>query len=94
MKGPLPPDDPRHGTTNGYGNWGCRCDPCREANRKNHQAYVERVRGTGQLTGEGVTHGTAYRYQMGCRCEECREARNKKSREDKRRKRQERRSME
>jgi hypothetical protein len=27
----LPADDPRHGTLNGYGNWGCRCEPCRAA---------------------------------------------------------------
>lgn len=24
-------DDPRHGTQNGYGNHGCRCDACIEA---------------------------------------------------------------
>ena len=30
-KAPLEPDDPRHGTTNGYGNLGCRCDACRAA---------------------------------------------------------------
>lgn len=29
----LPPDDPRHGTGNGYRNLGCRCDRCREAHR-------------------------------------------------------------
>lgn len=91
MKGLLPPDDPRHGTTNGYGNLGCRCGACREANRKNHQAYVEKVRDSGQLIGAELKHGTAYRYQVGCRCAECREARNKKSREDQRRKRRERR---
>lgn len=28
----LAPDDPRHGTRNGYGNLGCRCDRCRAAN--------------------------------------------------------------
>lgn len=28
----LPPGDPRHGTLNAYGNLGCRCDLCREAN--------------------------------------------------------------
>jgi hypothetical protein len=28
----LEPDDLRHGTKNGYGNLGCRCEPCREAN--------------------------------------------------------------
>lgn len=27
----LDADDPRHGTANGYINWGCRCDPCRVA---------------------------------------------------------------
>lgn len=24
----LAPDDPRHGTLNGYNNFGCRCEPC------------------------------------------------------------------
>lgn len=91
MKAPLPPDDPRHGTTNGYGNLGCRCDACREANRLSHAAYVRRARETRELTGPDVKHGTSYRYGMGCRCEECHEARNRKSREDKRRKREERR---
>lgn len=28
---PLAPDDPRHGTSNGYGNLRCRCDACRTA---------------------------------------------------------------
>lgn len=27
----LAPDDPRHGTLNGYNNCGCRCDDCRQA---------------------------------------------------------------
>jgi hypothetical protein len=27
----LPPDDPRHGTPNGYNNLGCRCQRCRDA---------------------------------------------------------------
>lgn len=38
----LAPDDPRHGTTNGYSNLGCRCEPCREAHRVNHNAYMHR----------------------------------------------------
>lgn len=25
------PDDQRHGTANGYVNYGCRCDKCRQA---------------------------------------------------------------
>jgi hypothetical protein len=32
----MSPDDPRHGTTNGYTNLGCRCARCRAA----HAAYV------------------------------------------------------
>lgn len=27
----LDPDDPRHGTANGYGNWNCRCLECCQA---------------------------------------------------------------
>jgi WhiB family redox-sensing transcriptional regulator len=29
----LAPDDPRHGTVNGYNNFDCRCPDCREAQR-------------------------------------------------------------
>ena len=29
----IPPNDPRHGTANGYRNLKCRCDRCREAHR-------------------------------------------------------------
>ena len=36
----LSPDDPRHGTANGYSNLGCRCAACREANRVNHARYM------------------------------------------------------
>lgn len=27
----LAPDDPRHGTANGYNNWNCRCPACTTA---------------------------------------------------------------
>lgn len=77
---PLAPDDPRHGTTNGYGNLGCRCEACREANRVNHAAYMAKVRATGELSNKDAKHGTSYRYDVGCRCDECREAHNAKSR--------------
>jgi hypothetical protein len=30
----LSPDDPRHGTDNGYTNYGCRCEPCRVAKQR------------------------------------------------------------
>lgn len=32
--------DPRHGTANGYGNFKCRCDRCREANTEAQRAYM------------------------------------------------------
>lgn len=78
---PLPPGDPRHGTTNGYGNLGCRCDACREAHRINHRKYMDRMRAEGRTLGR---HGTALSYDSGCRCDDCREAHNAKSREYKR----------
>ncbi len=80
----LPPDDPRHGTTNGYVNLRCRCARCREANRVQHAEYMRRGRAAGRVLGN---HGTAYAYDSGCRCNECRLAHNKKSREYKRRRR-------
>lgn len=85
----LPDGDPRHGTTNGYGNHGCRCDACKEANRINHAEYMATVRKTGQLAQRAnIVHGTSYRYDVGCRCDPCREAHNAKSRETKARLRQ------
>lgn len=36
----LAPDDPRHGTTNGYANLGCRCPECKRANAVAHLAYM------------------------------------------------------
>ncbi|MDI3242240.1 hypothetical protein QK287_11785 [Arthrobacter sp. AL05] len=77
----LSDDDPRHGTPNGYGNLGCRCDRCREANRKSHYAYMERVRREGRMLG---SHGTALSYDSGCRCDDCNAVHNKKSRDYKR----------
>ncbi|WP_460357166.1 hypothetical protein [Mycobacterium sp. ZZG] len=37
------PTDERHGTTNGYNNYGCRCDKCREANNADKRRQRERV---------------------------------------------------
>jgi hypothetical protein len=39
----LAPGDPRHGTENGYGNWGCRCPHCKLA-RKQHMYALEMER--------------------------------------------------
>ena len=36
------PADPRHGTTNGYNNLGCRCEPCRKAWGDDHVIYMHR----------------------------------------------------
>lgn len=81
QRGGLAPDDPRHGTTNAYGNLGCRCQLCREANRFSHQDYIQRVKASGRRLGE---HGSSLCYDTGCRCDTCREAHNRRSREKKR----------
>jgi hypothetical protein len=80
----LPSGDPRHGTPNGYGNHGCRCGDCREANRIAHGQYMQRVRSEGRALGR---HGSELRYDTGCRCGDCREAHNAKSRAFKERRR-------
>lgn len=76
----LAPEDPRHGTTNAYGNLGCRCAPCTEAHRRHHRGYMQRVRRDGALLDAGAPHGTAYKYDVGCRCGGCKDAHNAKSR--------------
>ena len=80
----LAPGDPRHGTANGYGNQGCRCDECREANRHHHAAYMDRVRSEGRILG---THGKSTAYTSGCRCSLCRASHNERSRAFKARRR-------
>lgn len=32
----------KHGTTNEYTNYGCRCEPCTDANAKAHADYMSR----------------------------------------------------
>lgn len=34
--------NPRHGTTTGYSNYGCRCGPCRAKNAERHRGWVSR----------------------------------------------------
>lgn len=36
----LANSDPRHGTSNGYINLGCRCQPCRDAHAAKHREYM------------------------------------------------------
>lgn len=52
-------DEPWHGTPSGYGNHGCRCDPCRAASSIYNRAKYKR------------RHGTITRYEEGCRCPQC-----------------------
>lgn len=82
---PLDDDDPRHGTSNGYGNCGCRCDACRAAHAATHAAYIKRQREEGRVVGR---HGSSVAYDTGCRCDVCRLAHNARSVEKKRRARE------
>lgn len=72
----IAPDDPRHGTNNGYDNLGCRCAPCREAKRVYQLDYAHRTgrrRSMQEYNASRTrTHGRASTYNAGCRCDECR----------------------
>ncbi len=81
---PLPEDDPRHGTSNGYMNYGCRCQPCTDARR----AYRERLKATPAGRAATSEHGTTSKYARGCRCDQCRVAVTDAAREYRARKRQ------
>lgn len=74
----MTPDDPRHGTANGYGNLKCRCDACREAWRQYEPSRAAQERYRRRLgmqpAKRGRTHGIRATYVHGCRCDECREA--------------------
>jgi len=68
----LAPDDPRHGTANGYRNHGCRCGPCRDAAAEDFQQ-----RWTAQTPPPpgDERHGLRATYLFRhCRCQRCREA--------------------
>lgn len=54
---------------------GCRCEPCRAANREYNRQYRHRAPRPPAL------HGTRSKYQKGCRCQECTEAQSQSSRE-------------
>lgn len=91
----LTPDDPRHGTSNGYTNLKCRCQPCRDA----WAAYfaTRKLRMRMRLLGVDVpqttkhkrvepTHGSPSTYRnWGCRCDSCRRASTETRRDQKRR---------
>lgn len=73
------------GTSGGYGNHGCRCTPCTDANTREMRSdrarrFAGRVLVAGVWIHPGAMHGTTGGYQnWGCRCWNCTEA-NRESR--------------
>lgn len=49
----LSPDDPRHGTQNGYGNLKCRCEPCKKANTNYLRGRQTKLGVGGKTSGVG-----------------------------------------
>lgn len=81
----MRPDDPRHGTENGYGNLGCRCEACTVAHRVYTREWTHRSGRRIPRELRKVMHrdkraaepcGTNSKYVWGCRCDECRKAAN------------------
>lgn len=69
----LVPDDPRHGTYNGYINLGCRCQPCRDANAAEaRRMKLQRASGRGRKPAPHGRYTTYHNYM--CRCQPCRDA--------------------
>lgn len=65
------PNDPRHGTITGYGHHGCRCDPCKGANR----AATRTARDRRQQKIPDHVHGTENGYSnYRCHCDRCKAA--------------------
>lgn len=68
---PLLPDDPRHGTVNGWKHQGCRCDRCRTAWRQREATKAAR-RLSRRVDPSDPRHGNRNLYRKyGCRCEAC-----------------------
>lgn len=74
----LAPDDPRHGTANGYSNRRCRCDECRAAWAAHYKAWTHRTaRATPredyfERRRQQLVHGTEAGSKRGCKCGPCR----------------------
>lgn len=68
--------EPKHGTITEYMNYGCRCEPCRDANRQYRPSTP-------------VAHGTRTAYiDHRCRCLDCKAANAAYHRERYRRRRE------
>lgn len=85
--------DPRHGTENGYRNWGCRCSRCRTAHAEYTAHEVEKRRalrvndGSGTMIAVGIEHGGKWSYRNHrCECGPCRSAHRDQVAEYRRRK--------
>lgn len=71
-RGTLSADDERHGTTNGYSNYSCRCAPCTDAWAA---ACLERKHNRVPPPTNDRRHGTDHCYRaFNCRCRRCKEA--------------------
>ena len=71
---PLPVDDPRHGTLDGYRKFKCKCAPCRGAWRERCQE-LKAARITQALDPNDPRHGTRNFYSnYDCRCRPCTDA--------------------
>jgi hypothetical protein len=53
----LASDDPRHGTANGYLNYGCRCDACKAAGAAYNSADARRKR---RASHREISHAQPY----------------------------------
>lgn len=75
MRRQLALSDPRHETTNGYTNLGCRCDRCRYAHaaakRQQQARRVEQLRAD-PTVAEHARYSTYTNW--GCRCGPCTDA--------------------
>ncbi len=69
------------GSGTAYSNYGCRCEPCTEANKvRVDRRRLERIN---EEIPESVVHGRPGTYSnWSCRCEPCKTAWAKKCRED------------
>ena len=66
------PDDPRHGTPNGYNNLDCRCPRCTAANTA---AQARRREARRNAPTPRHVHGTDAGYrEYGCDCKRCKAA--------------------